>query len=264
MSRFFRLLSAPRSGLSWMEKIWISALAMAILLTPFLVHAEEMVAARTIVVSGDAEVKKAPDKADINISIQEENKSLDEARRLTEAQLKSLYRITKELGISEKDMKTSYSSVQPVYDYNNGKQTFRAYSVNHQIQITLRKLDQLAVLTEKLLDARIDQIDNVLYGLQDENDSKDEALKKALERAKLKASAMASAYGESLGRVIQINESGVEYQPIPMPMVRKAFAMEAADSGMIASAPPAPPPLPTPTGEISINATVNVTFALKN
>lgn len=225
----------------------------------------EEVAVRSIIVNGDAEVRKAPDKADVSISIQEENKSLEEARRLTEAQLKSLYRIAKELGIPEKDMKTSYSSVQPVYDYTNGKQVFRAYSVNHQIQITLRKLDQLAVLMEKLLDARIDQIDNVQYGLQDENVSKDEALKKALERAKLKASAMASAYGETLGRVIQINESGVDYQPIPMPMMRKAFAMEASDSGMVASAPPAPPlPPAAPTGEISINATVNVTFALKD
>lgn len=255
MPRFIRLLSTPHAGLSWMEKIWIFSLALVVLLMPILAHAEEAVLARTITVSGDADVKKAPDKADINISIQEENKSLDEARRLTDAQLKSLYRIAKETGIPEKDMQTSYSSVQPVYDYHNGKQTFRAYSVNHQIQVTLNKVDQVGVLTEKLLNARIDNIDNVQYGLQNEDSARDEALKKALTKARAKAQSMASTLGESLGRVMQINESGVSFQPIPM-MMRAKGTQDAVVAMESAASPP--------TGEIAVNANVTVTFALKD
>ncbi|MFO1243330.1 MAG: SIMPL domain-containing protein [Rickettsiales bacterium] len=255
MSRFFRLLSLPHPRLTWMEKLWLSALVLAILMAPYLSHAED-IAVRSITVTGDAEVKKAPDKADVSISVEEENKSLEEARRLTDQQLKSLTRIAKEVGISDKDMQTSYSSIQPVYDYTDGKQVFRAYSVNHQILITLRDLSKVAVLTEKLLEAKIDNINNVSYGLQNEDASKEEALKLALAKAKSKAQGMTAALGTSLGQVLQINESGVSFQPIPVMMraAKMAPAAMAMDAG--ASAPP--------TGEIAVNANVSVTFALKD
>lgn len=39
MSRFFRLLSLPHPRLTWMEKLWLSALVLAILMAPYLSHA---------------------------------------------------------------------------------------------------------------------------------------------------------------------------------------------------------------------------------
>lgn len=256
MSRFFRLLSLPHPRLTWMEKLWLSALVLVILMAPYLSHAEDVMV-RSITVTGDAEVKKTPDKADVSISIQEENKSLEEARRLTDQQLKALTRIAKEVGIADKDMQTSYSSIQPTYDYTDNKQIFRGYSVNHQILITLRDVSKVAVLTEKLLEGKIDQIDNVQYGLQKEDESKQEALKLALGKAKVKAEGMTAALGTSLGQVLQINESGVSFQPIPVMMRAAKMAPAAmAMDGAIASAPP--------TGEIAVNANVSVTFALKD
>lgn len=245
---------------------WIAAslaiLAMT-LVTP--AHADDIIARRTVTVTGEAEVKKAPDKADISISIEEEDKSLEVAREETDKQLKALYRIAGETGIEKKDMQTNYSSVQPIYDYvsdngrGNNRRVFRGYNVNHQVTLTLRDTDKLATLTEKLLAAKIDQINNVTYGLQKDDAAKDEALKAALLKAKAKAGMMASTLGESVDRVYQINESGISYQP-PMPMAyaRKSMAMPGAPMAMDAAAET------PPSGEITVNANVTVTFMLKD
>lgn len=217
--------------------------------------AADELAYRTITVTGDAEVKKEPDQAIVSIGIEEQNAKLEVARKATDDQLKALFSIAKSMGIEDKDMQTTYSSIQPVYDYtNNATRVFRGYNVNHQVQITLKKPDQLAALTEKLLAAKIDQINNVEYGLQKKDEAESEALKKALAKAKEKAAMMASAYDESLGKVLVINESGVQSQPVPMMMKARMAPMSVA-SDAVESAPPA--------GEVSITANVTVTFSLK-
>ncbi len=234
---------------------WIATSLALLAMTLTQPASAEEYAYRTITVTGDANVKKAPDKATISISIEEESEDLAAAKKATDDQLEALYSIAKNAGIAEKDMQTTYSSIQPVYDYNNGTRSFRSYNVNHQVELTLKQPDKVAALTEKLLAAKIDQINNVTYGLQEEDDAQSEALKKALAKAKTKAQMMASSLGESVDRVLQINESGVSFQPLPI-MMRKSMMMSGAPMAEDASVAP-------PTGEIAINANVTVTFSLK-
>lgn len=235
-----------------------SLLMVTLLLAPLSAHAQEVVAARTITVSGDAEVKVAPDKADVAIGIQEQNQKLKEAQRLTDEQLKALYRIAKEMGIAEKDLRTDYSSVQPIYEYTpEAKQIFKGYSVNHQVTVTLRDITKVAELTEKLLDAKIDQINNIQYGLQKEDEAREAALNEALLKAKRKAEMLAKTMNERIEKVYSINESGISMQPMPMVMRGKAMAMDGGGAVMpeMAAAPPA--------GEMAISANLTASFLLK-
>lgn len=235
------------------------ALLGLLLTAPVAQAADTAVIGRSITVGGDAEIKRAPDKVDVSIGIQEQRRDLAEARKATDEQLKALYRIAKETGIAEKDLRTDYSSVQPVYDYNNGKRIFTGYSVTHQVTATLRAADKLADFTQKLLDAKIDQIDNIVFGLQKEDDARQEALKLAIAKARQKAEILARSEGESLGKVYSINEAGMYFEPVPLPMLRgKAMmAMDAAAPAMQESASP-------PAGEISVRAEVQATFLLKD
>ncbi len=229
-----------------------------LLLFASLAQAEDVSPGRTITVRGDAEVKRAPDKAEISIGIQEQRRNLKEAQKATDEQLKALYSIAKEMGVEQKDMRTEYSSVQPIYNYEEARQVFSGYTVNHQISVTLRDIDKIADFTQKLMDSKIDQINNIMFGLQKEDEARDEALKLALEKARAKAMMLARVSGETLGKVYSINESGVQFQPMPVSMMRgKAMmAMEGAAPAMDMAAPP--------SGEMTIHADVQATFLLKD
>lgn len=233
---------------------------MGLLLTAPAAQAQEQVfPARSVTVRGEAEVKRAPDKADISVGIQEQKRDLKEAQKTTDEQLKALYRLAREMGIAEKDLRTDYSSVQPVYNYRqDGTQVFTGYSVNHQVTVTLRSLGKLGDFTQKLLDAKIDQINGITFGLQKEDDARQEALDLALKNARAKAETLAGSAGEAVGKVYSLSEVGVYFEPVPMPMMRgKAMvAMDAAPAMDNAAA--APPP-----GEMSVRADVQATFLLK-
>lgn len=223
-------------------------------------HAEDMLPGRVISVSGEADVKRAPDKVAVSVTIQEQRKELKDAQKVTDEQLKSLYRIADQMGVTKGDLHTDFSSVQPVYEYTTeAKRVFAGYSVTHRVTVTLRDVEKLAELIRKLTEARIEQINGIQFGLQNEDGARNEALKRALEKAKAKAEMLASSLGEKLDKIYQVSENGVSFQPMPMLRTGKVMAM----SGGIGMAMSAPADVAPPEGEISVRATVQATFLLK-
>lgn len=217
-------------------------------------HAQDSILRNAITVSAEAEAKSAPDKVELSIGLSERSAKLDVARAQVDRQLKSLLAIAKEMDIAEKDLKTTYSAVQPEYSYtDNNRRQFDAYRVTHNITVTLHDLDQLAGFTDRVLNAGIDEIHNTQFGLADEEALTQEALKKAVGKAWGKANALAEAAGVKLGAVLSISE-GTNVTPPITYRRRGAMTMEAASANGGASAPPA--------GEISVQATVTLIYEL--
>ncbi len=225
---------------------------MIVMATLVPAHAQEVVMQEVISVSADAEAKGAPDKVDVSLGLSEQNVKLEDARARVDAQLDALYEIAEEMDIEKDDLQTSYSSVQPVYNYRDNEREFKGYQVTHNITVTLRDTDKLATFTNKVLEAKIDEIHNIQFGLENQDALVNEALQKAVAKAKAKADALAGAAGVKVGQVISLNE-GTQMQ-MPRPMMRMEMsAMASADK--VASAPPG--------GSISVNATVSVVYELQ-
>lgn len=218
------------------------------------VSAQDNILRNAVTVSAEAEAKAAPDKVELSIGLSERSAKLDEAREQVDKQLKALLAIAKDMGIAEKDLKTTYSAVQPEYSYTDkNRRQFDAYRVTHNITVTLHDLDQLAGFTDRVLNAGIDEIHNTQFGLEDQEALTQEALKKAVNKAWGKANALAEAAGVKLGAVLSISE-GTSLMP-PTPIHRRGvMAMEAASANGGASAPPA--------GEIAVQATVTIIYEL--
>jgi uncharacterized protein YggE len=247
------LLPKQKSCLSLSAFILAAALPMVAL------AADDVRPVRTISVAADAETTVKPDRVTLNVGVKEQAKTVAEAQKKTNEQLKALERVTKDLSIPADKVQTTYSSTQPQYRWESktNKRIFEGYEVNHQIRIFLDEPEKLATLMEKLTAGGIDEINNVSYGLKDEQEAKIEALKKASVNARAKAQAVAGALGEKLGKLVSINEGGTHYQPIPIAYARAAKAeMLQMDAG---AAPPSPP-----SGGITINSNVQATFALQD
>lgn len=219
----------------------------------------------SISVSGMAERKVTPDEAHLNVNVGATAAKVETAKAEHDKKLRTVMDIAKKAAIDEAQMKTLNSSIQPQYRYENNKQIFKGYRVQTSLDITVKKVEVIGDLMEKLSSAGLETSDsqewgsllNVSYTVANPDKVRDDMLADAIKNARSKADNMASAAGGSVGRVIQINEGSApsfNFPPMPMMARGKVMAMAASDG----AAPMAPP-----VGEQVVNAQVNVIFELK-
>ena len=209
---------------------------------------------RLISVRGEATAQSAPNKADLSINLFGSGKTAAKAKEESDDKLRSLYKVIKKYGIENAAVNTNQSSVQPQYDYKDGKRIFRDYQSQHRVTIEIDKLDAVAEISDELVKAGVDRIESLQYGIKDDDAAlKQQALVSALIQAKSKAKALAKVAGVELGKVVSISEGGSSHTP-PMPLQRnmmmKSMAMDQAES----VAPPA--------GDVEVRQTINAVFEL--
>ncbi len=218
---------------------------------------------RSITASGMAERKVAPDEAHVNVTIAATDMKLATAKAGHDKKLRDVMDVAKKAGIEEAQMKTQNSAVQPQYTYDNSKRTFKGYSVTTNLDITVKKIDAVGGLLEKLSSAGLESGDsaewgnfiNVSYAIANPDKIRDEMLSDAIKNARAKAENMAAAAHASIGDVIQINEGGSPQFNFP---VAPMMAMKASKMAFATEAAPA-----LPVGEQDVNANVTVIFELK-
>ncbi len=211
---------------------------------------------RMITVQGKAEKDVMPDQAQVQLTVQAEDRELQKAKMAHDKQLKLLFQIAGEMKIEQKDLKTQHAQVSPQYRYDNGEQYLKGYMVSTSIQMTVRNIDAVGELLERLTGAKFDRIGNVQYVVDDDEGYRDEVLLEALKHAKAKAAKMASALDQEIGKPLQISEGYAQHKPQPV-MMERAVAAFAMDSGMGGGIAP-------PTGMTRITGTVTASFALED
>lgn len=207
---------------------------------------------RIISLTGHGEVRSAPDLAYVTSGVVTQGATAAEALAANTTAMNDLFAALKSSGIEDKDIQTSNFSVQPRYDYQNGQAPkLVGYDVTNNVTVTLRKIDGLGPLLDKLVQNGSNQISGVTFDVAKPEDAMDEARKLATADATRKAKVYAQAMGIELGPVMQVSE-GSAVQP-PMPMVR----------GTMMKADMAAAPVPVAAGEQSIAVDVNVIWEIK-
>ncbi len=210
---------------------------------------------RMISVTGEAHEDIVPDQAVLNISLVSRNISLQEAKQANDKLTEKLVAITKEFEISKNDVATSNLYVSPEYNYDNGKQRLTGYVVNRSLRITMKKLDIHERLLSKVVEAGVDQVGGVEFGLADPESHMLKVRAKAFENAKAKAELLAKTAGMALGsKPVSISLGGAQPPVMPMPMMAKMADAAMESGGSVA------PSLP---GMSTIRETVSVTFEME-
>lgn len=214
---------------------------------------------RSVTVTGFAEAKLAPNQANLSMTVHSENTKLDVAKKEQDKKVKEMMNLIADIGIKEKDVKTRYANVQPVYDYmeKTNKPKFRHYALDNQVDININELEDAGPLMDKLVQAGFDRVNGLTFALKDDREQREALLVDALANAKDKAQKMVGALGAKLGKPITITESG-SYNPPPMLYAKSARAEMAMASDTGGSMPTY-----SPAGLIEIQQTVNVTFGIE-
>jgi len=202
----------------------------------------------SISIVGEGKVTGVPDVANIQLGYSVEKPTVAAAQKDNSDKMNAMIdKLKKEFKIETKDIQTANYYISPQYDWNNGKQTLRSYLVSQNLNVKLRKMDQVSSIIEAAGSIGLNQVGNLSFEIDNPEELKQVAREKALAQAKAKAEALAKVVGVKLGKVISFSESSSNDQPMPL------YAMDKAVSGVGGGAAPL---VEAGSNEIIIIATV--------
>ena len=162
---------------------------------------------RLLTVRGEAEVEVPPDFVQLEVLIAADDEDVDEAKSDVDARTRRAIEAIESFAIAEEDLSFSGLRVDRNYEYDrNDNERLIGYSVGRTIEIKLRKFEHYEQLIHMLVEAGIDELEDVRSGVDDKYALERAALEGAAKAAKLKAEAMASGLGIRLGMPVEVGE----------------------------------------------------------
>ena len=233
----------------------IVAVACIVVLGAWPARADETPARRTLAVSGEGEVKVAPDLAVVSFAVETSAPAAaaavaDNARK--SGQLADALR--QQLGQNGKVSTTRYS-LDPVYEQRehgaSAPPRITGYQARNQVRVETHAIDTVGKLIDTAAAAGANRVDGLEFTLEQRATAQRDALQHAGEDARRQAEASAAALGVTLGKVL----SAVTGAP-PVVMPRPYARMGAAMAEMNA-------PTPVEAGDVTVSATLQVTYEIE-
>ncbi|MBU3029521.1 SIMPL domain-containing protein [Paracoccus marinaquae] len=200
-------------------------------------------------VTGEGEVRAAPDMASIQLGVTSQADSAAEAMRQNSDRQAAVIAALTSAGIAASDIQTSGLNLNPMMDYGEGQAPrVTGYQAGNMVTVRVVEIAGLGAVLDAIVAAGANEIGGIGFELRDSAEAEDEARRAAVADARHKAGVMAEAAGLRLGPVLHLGDGS---QPeVPRPMMR--MAAEAAGASGV----------PVQAGELAIGATVQMEFAL--
>lgn len=221
----------------------------------------------TISFTGHGEVNAVPDIANVYFSITKDAKTVKEAQAMVAEVEKKALEFLRGNSVMDKDIKTSYASFNPKYEYqyekslapcnqyscppNPGKSVIVGYTATESITVKVRNTDDVGKIMQGLGTFGVSDLSGPNFAIDNEDSLKAEARRKAITDAKSKAKVLARDLGVRLGDIVSFSDSSPYY---PVLMYSKAGAEQSSDST---------PPAELPKGENTISSDVTITYELR-
>jgi len=209
---------------------------------------DEPTSTGTIVVSGTGRVAVQPDVADLRLGVTVAKPTVEAARGEAAATMDAILRAVDGAGVARADVRTAMLSVQPRYDYRDGRAAvLTGYEIANVVEVSVRDLSALGDVIDATLTAGATSMDALSFRLADPRPAEREARRQAMAEARSRADVLAEAAGVTVQGVSDI----VEGQPVrpPGPVAKAQRMALAADAGT-----------PVEAGTLDVAVTVSVTY----
>ena len=204
--------------------------------------------AGTIVVTGTGRVSVQPDVADVRLGVTVARPSVEAARTEAARTMDAILAAVEAAGVARSDVRTAMLSVQPRYDYRDGRApALTGYEIADIVEVTVRDLGTLGSVVDGTLGAGATSMDGLTFRLADPAPAEREARVRAMAEARARADVLAGSAGLTIDGVIEVVEGTPARPPIPFP---KAERMAMA--GDVAT--------PIEAGELEVAVSVTVTY----
>lgn len=233
-------------------------------------------ASNVITVSGKGELNVVPDVASFSFSVAENAKSVSDAQDQSAKKMNSIMSAIKEMGVNEKDIKTTGYNIYPKYEYvrtncsyekttnsvnigvaepmsqcYTGKDVLVGYVVSQTVDIKVRKTADAGKILTKVGSLGATNVSGLNFVVDDSDKVLAEARNKAIIDAKEKASELSKSLGIKLTKIVNFYESG--NNPV-------YYGMGAMDSKALSSSMSVPE---ISVGENKITSNVTITYEVQ-
>jgi uncharacterized protein YggE len=199
---------------------------------------------RLVTVTGEATVTAAPDAAVVRIGVSSQGKTARAASDTNAKAMTAVLAAINQLGIADRDVQTSWLSLQPQYEPNKGGGArLNGFQANNQVTVKIRDIGKLPAVLDRTIAAGANEMSGIEFVVSEQSNLLDKARAAAIADAHRKAELYANAAGMKVGRVAAIAEKG---SAPPSPVFK---AMRAA-------------PSPIAPGEQTLRAVVTVSYEL--
>lgn len=219
---------------------------------------QEIEAKNTITVSDTGEVYAKPDLALVSFSVKTEAKTVAQTMSENTEKMNKVIDFVKGEGVEEKDLKTTSFNIYPRYEwhkevgippYPEGKRVLVGYEVTQRLQVKIRDMEKIGEIIEGATVAGANQVGDLQFTIDKQDELKAQARKQAIDKAKAKAEELASQLGVNLVRITNFTESSVipryiGFAEVPAPVIGEAEVPQIE------------------VGENKITVTVNITYEI--
>ena len=187
-----------------------------------------------------------------SVGIETRGETVEEARAANAAAMTAVRDKLLELGVDERSLQTLNFRVNSEWQHNpaDGSRRLVGYVVSHWLEVTVTDLAMLGPWMDAAMQQGANQVAGPTFGLSNREELELRALTEAVRKARAKAETLARAGGVFLKRVVHISEH------VNTPMggaMRTMAAMDAVAEFAQTT---------ISTGEISVTATVTMTFEI--
>ena len=226
--------------------------AVLLLMAPGLAAGQQMQSRPEphVVTTGEGVVQAVPDRAWVNISAESRASNPREAQRRNVDAMTPVLEKLRAAGVQADAIKTVAYDLQQEWDLVNNRRVSRGYVARNTVEVGVDAIDRVGEVLEIAVGSGATSVGGIRFDLKERAQLEREALRLAVADARAKADAAAMGTGQSVARVVRIEEQGSLSRP-PVPYLREVATVQA-DAG-----------LPISAGQMELRAQVTLTAELK-
>jgi hypothetical protein len=204
-----------------------------------------------IVTTGEAIVRRAPDRAFITAAVESRARDPRVAQRQNADAMTTVQQRLAAAGVSGDAVRTLGYTVQQEFDFVNGRRVPRDYVARNAVEIRLDAVERAGEILDVVVQAGATSVSDVRFDLRDRVGVEREALRLAVVDARARADAAAAGAGVTVDRVLRVDDGSQSFQP-PRPMA--AFSRDSAEMKVST---------PIEAGDVEVRAQVTLTVAIR-
>lgn len=162
---------------------------------------------RTVTVSGEGVVRAKADVASFTLYASSVKDRAEDARSTVSVMINSALDTLKSgFGVKDEDITTSYISINPYYEWTDGKRELKGQSASESVEVKLYDLDKAGLVFERLASLDGLSVSSITLDKSDKSDEIRLSRENAVKNAEEKARTYANALGYDIESVISISD----------------------------------------------------------
>ncbi len=160
----------------------------------------------TISVIGKAERNVVPDTASISFYVTKKSQDQTEAANYVNKKTKDIIATLVDMNIEKKDIKTTNYSLNPQYNWNDGKQRFDGYRAQQNVTVIIRELTNTQDILARIVEHKVDNLNGPNMYIDNLDEVKSSLRSEAITDAKAKAKELARELDVELDKIVSFSE----------------------------------------------------------